>query len=51
MEDFVLRPRELGLGAGLCLTICSRCDLDPTVDPSMTLIGGADPPGAIESIR
>jgi anthranilate phosphoribosyltransferase len=50
-EEFVLRPRELGLGAGSFDDLLPVADLDSTVDNFMALIGGDGPPGAIESIR
>jgi len=50
-EEFVLRPREIGLGAGSFDDLLPVSDLDATVDNFMALIGGDGPPGAIESIR
>ena len=50
-EEFVLEPREIGLGHGSFDDLLPVSDLDDTVGHFLKLIGGDGPPGAIESIR
>jgi anthranilate phosphoribosyltransferase len=50
-EEFLLEPRELGLGHGSFDDLLPVTDLDETVPHFIRLIGGDGPPGAIESIR
>jgi anthranilate phosphoribosyltransferase len=50
-EEFVLRPKEIGLGAGSFDDLLPVSDLDSTVSHFLALIGGDGPPGAIESIK
>jgi anthranilate phosphoribosyltransferase len=50
-EEFTLRPRELGLGAGSFDDLLPVDDLEATVPHFLRLISGDGPPGALESIR
>jgi anthranilate phosphoribosyltransferase len=50
-EEFTLRPRELGLGAGSFDDLLPVSDLEATVPHFLRLISGDGPPGALESIR
>ena len=50
-EEFMLDPRELGLGAGSFDDLLPVDDLDNTVGHFLALIGGDGPPAALESIR
>jgi anthranilate phosphoribosyltransferase len=50
-DEFLLRPKQLGLGNGSFDDLLPVEDLDSTVPHFMRLISGDGPPGAIESIR
>jgi anthranilate phosphoribosyltransferase len=50
-EEFLLKPKELGLGNGTFDDLLPVSDLEQTVPHFIRLIGGDGPPGAIESIR
>jgi anthranilate phosphoribosyltransferase len=50
-EEFLLKPKDLGLGNGTFDDLLPVSELDETVPHFMRLIGGDGPPGAIESIR
>ncbi len=47
----MLRPPELGLGAGSFDDLLPVSDLEATVPHFLRLIGGEGPPAALESIR
>jgi anthranilate phosphoribosyltransferase len=50
-EEFVLRPPDMGLGAGSFDDLLPVSDLDSTVPHFLRLISGDGPSGALESIR
>jgi anthranilate phosphoribosyltransferase len=50
-EEFLLKPKEIGLGHGSFDDLLPVSDLDATVGHFLKLIGGDGPPGAIESIK
>jgi anthranilate phosphoribosyltransferase len=50
-EQFILDPKEIGLGAGSFEDLLPVDDLDQTVSHFLGLIGGDGPPAALESIR
>ena len=50
-EEFMLDPKEFGLGAGSFDDLLPVADLDNTVSNFLALISGDGPPGALESIR
>ena len=50
-EEFMLRPQEIGLGAGSFDDLLPVSELDATVEHFRALIGGNGPAGAIESIK
>jgi len=50
-EEFRLKPKELGLGAGSFDDLLPVSDIDGTVDHFLALIGGDGPPAALDSIK
>jgi len=50
-EEFTLKPKELGLGAGSFDDLLPVSDIDGTVDHFLALIGGDGPPAALDSIK
>ncbi len=50
-EEFVLRPAEIGLGAGSFDDLLPVSDLEQTVPHFLRLISGEGPAAALESIR
>ena len=50
-EEFILRPADIGLGAGSFDDLLPVEDLESTVPHFLRLISGEGPPGALESIR
>lgn len=50
-EEFILRPAEIGLGAGSFDDLLPVGDLESTVPHFLRLISGDGPPAALESIR
>jgi anthranilate phosphoribosyltransferase len=50
-EEFMLRPKEIGLGNGSFDDLLPVPDLDQTAPHFLGLIGGDGPPAAIESIK
>jgi anthranilate phosphoribosyltransferase len=50
-EEFLLRPADIGLGAGSFDDLLPVSDLEETVPHFLRLISGEGPPAALESIR